>query len=357
MNEKEPNSKISPLLNVLTLSNDQIQNADIKIAKAEKRIVSGIIKANGKIDVPPQNLVSVSVAISGYLKSTQLLPGMHLKKGEIIATLEDQQYIEIQQEYLTTKYELKALELDYERQKELNKSKASSDKNLEKSIADYQAKKIKLSSLAEKLRLININPDKLTDQLISRTIAIYAPFDGYVSKVNVNVGKYINTGEVMFELVNPSDIHLNLKMFEKDLFNLEIGQKLTAYTNFKPDIKFNCEIILISQDIAEDGTAEVHCHFENYNKMLLPGTYMNADIKLNNKEVFALPEDAIVNYEGKYYVFLVKGKNDFELKEVEIGESEDSYTEIINGDDLNECKIVSKNAFILLTALKNKAEE
>lgn len=354
---QEIKSQTTEVSNQLSLTNEQLENAQIKTGTIEKKVISKVIKANGKIDVPPQNLVSVSVAVGGYLKSTQLLPGMHLKKGDILATLEDQQYIEIQQDYLTAKYELKALEADYNRQNELNKSKATSDKALEKSFVDFKTKKINLSALGEKLRLLNISPEKLSEQNISRAINLYAPFDGYVSKVNVNIGKYINTGEVMFELVNPSDIHLNLKMFEKDLINLEIGQKITAYTNIKPEIKFNCEIILISQDIAQDGTAETHCHFENYNKMLLPGTYMNADIKLNNKEVWALPENAIVNYEGKYYVFIVKEKNIFEMKEIEIGESEDNFTEILNGKALSNLKIVSENAFTLLTALKNKAEE
>lgn len=343
--------------NKLTLTKEQLANAKIKTGVISKKLVSKTIKANGKIDVPPQNLVSVSVAMSGYLKSTQLLPGMHLKKGEIIATLEDQQYVQLQQEYLTAKIQLAALEKDYERQKELNSTKASSDKILEKSKADFLSKKIETTALSEKLRLLNINPDKLNEQNISRSVNIYAPFDGYVSKVNVNIGKYITNGEVMFELVNPDDIHLNLKMFEKDLINLEIGQKLTAYTNSKPDTKYNCEIILISPDINEDGTAEVHCHFKNYSKTLLPGMYMNAEIELNNSEVYALPEEAVLNFEGKNFVFISKGNNTFEMKEVFTGQNENGFVEITNGNNFINQDVVTVNAYTLLMSLKNKSEE
>lgn len=343
--------------NMVTLSEAQLNSAKISVGTLEQKTISTTIKVNGKIDVPPQNMVSVSMPLGGYLKTTKLLPGMHINKGEVIATMDDQQYIQLQQEYLTTKSKLAYTEAEYERQKELNQSKASSDKVLQQTQMEYNTQKITLRSLAEKLKLININPAAINENNISKSVNIYAPINGFVSKVNVNIGKYVNPADVLFELVNPTDIHLNLHIFEQDLDKLYIGQKLIAYSNNKPNEKHPCEIILISKDISAEHYAEVHCHFEDYDKSLIPGMYMNAEIELHNDNLPVLPEDALVNFEGKHFVFIAREKNVFELTEVTTGAKENGFIEIKNATEFNNKSIVTKGAYTLLMALKNKAEE
>ncbi len=343
--------------NIVTLTEAQLKGAKLQTGQLEQKAISTTIKVNGKIDVPPQNMVSVSMPLGGYLKTTKLLPGMHIRKGEVIATMEDQQYIQLQQEYLTTKSKLAYTEAEYERQKELNQSKASSDKVFQQTQMEYNTQKITLRSLAEKLKLININPAAINENNISKSVNIYAPINGFVSKVNVNIGKYVNPADVLFELVNPTDIHLNLHVFEQDLDKLYIGQKLIAYSNNKPNEKHPCEIILISKDISAERFAEVHCHFEDYDKTLFPGMYMNAEIELHNESLSVLPEEAIVNFEGKHFVFIAREKNVFELTEVTTGAKENGFIEIKNATEFSNKSIVIKSAYTLLMALKNKAEE
>ena len=343
--------------NVITLTDAQIKNSKIKAGKIEQRSFSSILKVSGRIDVPPQNMVSVSVPLGGYLKSTKLLPGMHINKNEVIAVLDDQQYIQLQQDYLVAKAQFSFHESEYNRQKELNQSKASSDKVFEQARSTYQTQKVLIRSLEEKLKLLRINPYNLTENTISKSIRIYSPIDGFVSKVNVNIGKYITPGDVMFELVNPTDIHLNLKIFEKDLDKLFIGQRLSAYTNNNPTKKYSGDIILISKDVAPDGTTEVHCHFDSYDKVLFPGMYMNAEIELRNNLRNVLPDEAVVHFEGKQYVFTNAGKNTFEMVELETGESENGFTEVTTKADLNEKQIVIDDAYTLLMSLKNQEEE
>ncbi len=342
----------------VTLTSAQLKNAALTTGNLEKKSISSVLKVNGKIDVPPQNMVSISMPLGGYLKTTQLLPGMHINKGEVIATMEDQQFVQLQQDYLTTKSRLYFAEKEYERQKELNQSQASSDKVYQMADADYKTLRITLSALGEKLKLININPNTLTEKNLSKSVNIYAPITGFVSKVNVNIGKYVNPEDVLFELINPSDIHLNLKVFEKDITKLAIGQKLVAYTNNQPENKHACEIILISKDLSVDEhSAEVHCHFENYDKTLLPGMYMNAEIEVKSNDALTIPEDAVVNYEGKNYVFVELDKTNFKITEVTTGVSENGVVEILNGDALTTKNIVTKGAYTLLMKLKNKSDE
>lgn len=342
----------------ITLTAVQIKNAGLQLMQLQKKKMSSILKLNGKIDVPPQNIVSISVPMGGYLKSTKLLPGMHVKKGEVIATVEDQQYIQLQQDYLTAKAKISFYENEYQRQKELNESKASSDKTYQQAEAEFKSQKVLISALAEKLQLAGINLTQLNENTITRSVQVHSPIDGYVSKVNVNIGKYVAPTEVLFELINPTDIHLALKVFEKDVNKLFIGQKLFAFTNNDPQNKHLCEILLIGRDLSTDRNTEVHCHFEKYDKTLIPGTYMNAEIEIENNDADVLPSDAVVRFENKYYVFIKKSANEFEMVEVQTGIIENGFTQIILSDiSLKEKEFVNIGAYSLLMSLKNKSDE
>jgi cobalt-zinc-cadmium efflux system membrane fusion protein len=356
--QKEETVAATATADTLVLSNEQLKNASLAIGQMQELEISSLMKVNGKIDVPPQNMVSISVPLGGYLKTSKLLPGMHVNKGEVVAVMEDQQYIQLQQDYLTAKVKLVMFEKEFIRQKELNASQASSDKMLQQAESEYKTQKILVSALAQKLQLVGINPSNLNENNITKSVNIHSPIDGYVTKVNVNIGKYISPTEIMFELVNPTDIHLALKIFEKDLDKLFIGQGLVAFTNNNPQKKYDCEVLLIGKDINQEGFTDVHCHFETYDKLLIPGTYMNAEIKVRNRKANVLPVDGIVRFEGKQYVFKAIDKQQFIMTEVRLGDTENGMTEILlpEKDILDKSNYVTKGAYTLLMMLKNEAE-
>lgn len=355
--KKEVATATTSVENTATLTDLQVKNAGIVTGKLEQKAISSILKLNGIVDVPPQNMVSISVPLGGYLKSTSLLPGMHVNKGDVIAVMEDQQYIQLQQDYLTAKAKIGFIENEYKRQKDLNESKASSDKVFQQAEADYHSQNVLITALAAKLQLAGINVNQISETNILRSINIYSPINGYVSKVDVNIGKYVSPTEVLFELVNPTDIHLALKVYEKDASKLFIGQKLTAYTNNQPAKKYPCEILLVGKDLSADRNTDVHCHFETYDKTLIPGTYMNAEIEVKNNNAFVLPEDALVRFENKHYIFVVKGNNQFQMTEVNTGDTENGFTEILDAEKMTASGIVIKGAYSLLMSLKNRSEE
>ncbi|MCD0474005.1 efflux RND transporter periplasmic adaptor subunit [Flavobacterium sp. EDS] len=342
--------------NNVILTDAQFKNANIATALLTEKNISTVIKLNGKIDVPPQNLVSVNAPLGGYLINSKLLPGMLVKKGEVIATLQDQQYVQLQQDYLMAKSKLHFAEMEYARQKDLNQSKASSDKATQLAESEVSNLHIMVNALSEKLKLININPNRLSANKISKSISIVSTITGFVSKVNINVGKYISPGEVMFELIDPSDIHLNLTVFDKNIAQLAIGQKVIAYSNAAPNKKYDCKIILINRDINSNGNTEVHCHFLKYDKYLLPGMYMNAKIETTSALANALPELSIVSFESKDYVFIETAKQQYQMTEVTVGAKENGYLEILNPEKLKNKKLVTNGAYTLLMKMKNKEE-
>jgi cobalt-zinc-cadmium efflux system membrane fusion protein len=345
-------------INTVELSAEEVKNAGIETGRIEKRPVSSLFKVNGKIDVPPQNMISVSAPLGGYLKFTKLLEGMHVVKGEVIATMEDLQYIQLQQDYLTAKTYLNSIEKDFQRQKELNQNKTSSDKVFENAQSQFIAQKVTVRSLYEKLKLIGINPETLDENNISRSVSITSPINGYVSSVKMNVGKYASPTDVLFELVNPEDIHLALTVFEKDVDKLFIGQKVVAYTNNPDSKKYDCEVILIGKDISRERAVTVHCHFLQYDKTLIPGMYMNADVEISSNNAHVIPNDAIVLFEDKEYVFIQSAVNKYEMEEVTALNSENGFTQIVFPDhkELFDKLFVLKGAYTLLMKMKNTEE-
>lgn len=342
---------------LVSLTPTQIKNAGIEIGKPNNGPVSGVLRLQGSIDVPPQSTVSVSFPLGGYLKRTELLPGVHVYKGQILAVLEDMQFIQIQQDYLSAREKELFAEKEYKRQQELNASKASSDKVTELAKVEVETQRINMRSLAQKLELIGINPNRLNANNISKSVNILSPIDGFVSKVNVNIGKYTSPTDVLFELVNPKDIHLALDVFEKDVNQLAIGQKVITYTTDKPDKKYEAEIILISKNLNEDRMASVHCHFEKFDATLLPGMFMNAEVEITNNKGLTVKDEAVVRWQNMHYVFLSQGNNAFKMVPVTLGNANAGMQQISATGISANTNIVTKNAYALLMKLKNSAEE
>lgn len=357
--KKQPEEKQSSVSeNAVTLTAAQIKNAGIETGTVQKQSLNSELKVHGLVDVPPQNIVSISFPLGGYLKNTKLLPGMHVNKGETIAIMEDQALIQLQQDYLVAKAKLQYTEKDFERQKMLNENKVNADKIYQQAQADFVSQKVLVKGYSEKLKLVGINPEKLNENTISRSVPLYSPINGFVSKVNVNIGKYVNASDVLFELINPADIHAALTVFEKDLGKVKPKQKVMVTFVDDPSTEYECEVILVTKNVDDNRSALVHCHFEEQPKQLLPGMFINARIKVSNAQVTAVPEAAVVRYGNDEFVLEDRGNNSFHLLPVQTGMKEDGMVEIISKDnDLTGKTVIIKNAYAVLSQIKNAGEE
>lgn len=355
---KEESIGETKVADVITLSDEQVKNANVEIGAVVKKSLNSELRVNGSIDVPPQNIVSVSFPLGGYLKTTNLLPGMHVNRGEIIARIEDQGLVQLQQDYLMAVARLEYLQKEFERQKLLNENKVNADKVFQQAEADYFSQKVLVKGYAEKLRLIAINPDKLDENNISRSVAVYSPINGFVSKVNVNIGKYVTPSEVLFELINPDDMHAALTVFEKDIAKVKPRQRVFVSFVDEPETEYECEVLLVTKNVDDNRSALVHCHFEKQPSRLLPGMFLNARIKVSNAEVLAVPEEAVVRFGNEQYVIGAEGNNSFRLLAVETGIKDGGMIEINGkGANLENTSIIFKNPYPVLAAMKNTADE
>lgn len=343
--------------NVVELTKKQLDNSKIKVGSLTQSPLSTTIKVNGKITLAPNAMASVSMPLGGYIKNIKVMPGMVIKKGQILAVIEDQSYVQIQHDYLTTKQQLAFASKDYARQKELNASQAVSEKNFQLSESEFAKQRITLKSLEEKLKLIQINPGTLTANSISKSVNIYAPISGMITKVDVNIGKYVSATDILFQIMDNQSMYAKLNVFEKDAANLSIGQKIKVFTNSQPDVFYETKIEFVNKSYSDESAIEVYAKIFNATKKLIPGNYINALIQINNNNAFILNNDAIVDYEGKKFVFIQnENKNTFSMQEVQLGTITDKVSEIINYDTLQNKSIVIGDAYTLLMVLKNKEE-
>ncbi len=344
---------------VAVLTDAQLKQAELEISSASIKTLHETILVNGLVDVPPQNMVSISFPLGGYLKKTHLLPGMSVKKDEVIAQLEDQSYVQLQQDYLIDKVKLEFLTTDLQRQKELSDADATSKKNYQQVLSDFKTSQVMIKGVEEKLRIIGIDPAQLTVANISRSVSLRSPINGFVTKINVNIGKYVNPSDVLFELVNPDDIHAALTVFEKDMPFIKKGMKGRVSLTNNPNKKYEVEVLLSTKNINESRTGLVHCHFENASHDLLPGMFLNGSFELPASPTNILPEESVVRFEGKNFLFIAKDAHHFEMVEVQTGTKQAEMITIKESANINliKDKFVTKNAYRLLGMLKNKAEE
>ena len=249
--------------------------------------------------------------------------------------------------------------MDLQRQKELVDADAASRKNYQLVISEYKTQEVVVRSLGEKLRIIHLDPEKLTVTNLSGKVAIYSPIDGFVSKVNVNIGKYTNPSDVLFELVNPSDIHAAMTVFENDISFFKKGIKGKVALLNKPGDWYEVETILVTRNINESRSGLIHCHFEKANKEVLPGMFLTGIFETGSQRVMAVPEEAVVRYMGKEFIFISKGGMEYRLLSVETGAREKGWIELKSpaANGYAGAEIVVKGAYSLLGKLKNKMED
>ena len=351
--------------NIVELRGDQIKLAGIQLGKVEMRQVSGVIKANGIVTNAPQNSASVSVPLGGFVKTSNLLPGNAVSKGQTLAIIENTEFVDLQQNYLDIKNKYEYAEAEYNRHTELYKDDVYSQKNLQQTTSEYRSLKAQLKGVGQKLQVIGVDPATLSEESISATIALVSPISGYVKTANINIGKSVSPTDVLFEIVGTDNLLLELSLFEKDASTISIGQYAHFSINNETH-EHKAKIYQVGKSINADKTFKVYATVQESCSNVLPGMYVLAHIEKTEKLVTSVPADAVVLFDNKYYIFAFEkdkeeeGKPFTEYRFIEITkvDTNDGFTEIQlpAGFDIQNTKIVIKGAYKLLSAKKNAGE-
>ena len=354
----------------LELTEIQMKAMDIQLGTIELKNLSNVIKASGQLAVPPQRRADVNVLMGGVIRRIYPLEGQSVKKGQVIAIIENTQLAEIQEEYVTAKNSFSFTAAELKRQQELDEANAGTKKKLQEAQANYNSEKARLGAMEKQLRQLGINPASAESGNINTHMNVTAPISGTVGHISVNTGAFANPGNSLMEIIDNSQIHCDLIVFEKDLFRVKIGQKVRFILANQNNREITGRIYGINKSFEDEGKGIiVHAIIEDANTFgLIPGMYVTALINVGSEQVTAVPVDAVVSSEGKSYILVVddegQTKHDeenathFKMVEVITGITELGYIQITTiGEVPDKPKVVVKGATYLLSKAKGGGEE
>lgn len=369
--------------NIASLSEDQIKSVGITLGTIEQKSLTAAIKANGALRVPNNNKANATSLYGGVVKSLRVQMGDYVRKGQVIATIENPQFVQLQEEYLTIGSRITLAEQEMQRQRELNAGNAGALKNLQNATAELNSLKARKSSLHKQVQLMGINPASVTAASLTAALSVTSPVSGTVSAEFAKIGSYVDVSSPVVEIVDNSLIHLDLQVFEKDLPFVKIGQLVNFTVTNNPQITYTAKVFNIGSSFEnESKTIAVHCTVTGNKAGLIDGMNITGIVSVNKALTSAVPNEAIVEADGKFYIFVQthkkataeendaheedkkdshtaenkahSGNVNFEKMEVAKGVSELGYTAITPvGEIPKNAKIVTKGAFFINAKLSN----
>ncbi|STD54972.1 MULTISPECIES: efflux RND transporter periplasmic adaptor subunit [Empedobacter] len=368
---------------VATLTEEQMKAVGVKLGTIEVKELTAMIKANGLLNVPNSNMASVASMFGGVIQTLPIQEGSYVKKGQVIATISNPEFIITQEQYLTVLSRITYAEQEFRRQKELFDNDAGAKKNLQNSSAELKTLRSQKASLSRQLQMMGINPSKVTNANLRNGMVITAPISGTVSKIIAQIGSYVDVSSPVAEIIDNSSIHLDLQVFEKDLPKMKVGQVIQFELTNNPGNSYEAVVYSIGSSFEnESKTIAVHSKVRGNKSGLINGMNITGAVSLSNSSTPAVPNEAIVEADGKFYIFVKTNKKveehtdeeskdpneknkehkneklmNFEKIEVVKGSSDMGYTAITTVNEVDpNAQIVVKGSFFVNAKLSNSGD-
>ncbi len=356
--EEETHSEAEEIM----LTAQQFEALKMKIDTIALRNMSGYVEANGTLEVPPQSEAAITSAVGANVVSIEVIEGDKVNKGQVVAFLSHPNIIQMQTDYLNAYSNSNFLKKNYERQQKLYDAGVGSGANFQKAEAEYEASKAMVNGMAAQLELLNISPKSVANGTIAQRVALRSPIEGFVQKVEVKTGQYVEPQTELFEIVDTHHVHADLMVFEKDVHKVKKGQKVIFNIQTNQDEELSAEIYSVSKTF-EDNPKAVHVHAEIENKKgnLIPGMYIQGKIQTENTKTMALPESAIVKEGDRFFVFMAERENeDWSFKPIEVflGAKDGDWIAVQFSEDIKpNTKFAYNNAYYLIAEMKKGEAE
>ncbi len=360
--EKETNTEKHHNEEFVFLNEAQRKALNLKLGKILVRNMASKIKVNGQLEIPPAARADISAVIGGNVKHINVFYGDYVRRGQLLAVLEHPDYLAMQERYAKLANQMEFLKQEYERQKKLFENNAGAGKNYQKAKADYFSAKAELQALKTKLLLLHISPEQVAQGKFHTSVNVYSPINGYVNKINIHSGAYVSPKDLMFEIINNSELHADFMVYEKDVPYVRKGQKVLFTTTNLPGKEFSAVVYAVGKRFETDVRAvHVHAELDKHPKDFVVGTYVLGYIYTDTLNVKALPKDAIAFEGDEKYIFITKGISDktgkmqFKRVKIKTGREDDHYVEIRPLEEIPaDSKVALNAAYYLLAEMKKE---
>ncbi len=344
-------------LTQVVLTGKQVAALSIKADTMPKYSFKDVVMVNGYLNVPPQNKASVTAVIGANVASINVFEGDKVAKGQVIAYLQHPNLLDVQTEYISTLNQMIFMEKEYQRQKKLFEENISSGKDYQKAQSDYFMLKGDALNLKAKLKLLQMDPEKIENGKIYEKVPVISPIEGYIEKVEIKTGQFVEPQKPMFEVINTNKVHADLMVFEKDVYKVKTGQKVFFTIESAPGRMMRATLFAVGKTFEQNPKAvHVHAEIDNKQGVLIPGMYITGRIATNHKLEDAIPDEGVVVEDGKSYIFTAEKSNNswiFTPVEIVAGLNEDNWTEVKLLSPLKKgTKVALSGAYYLLSEMK-----
>jgi cobalt-zinc-cadmium efflux system membrane fusion protein len=332
----------------------QFDQGGMTLGRIEEKNFNSTVTVNGMIDVPPENRAVVTATMGGYIKTTPLLIGDVVRKGQLLVTLENPDFIALQQQYMEVSEQLTYLKSEYHRLISMKTENITSQKSYLKAESSYKTAVATHTGLDKQLRMLNLSPASARAGNFNSIVSINAPISGSITKVNITKGSYVSPATEILEIIDTDHIHLELSVFEKDIMKIKKGQKINFNIPEADSETYHADVYLAGTSVQQDRTIKVHGHIENdEGNNFLTGMFLNAQIITASAQSKALPSGAFVEVDGLFYILVLDKKEGgtyfFHKKEIKTLESYDGYSMLDPNEPFtSSTQFLTKGAFELI---------
>lgn len=337
----------------MELTPEQQKAIGLSLDTITYRNLSTSLQANGKLELPPQNKAKVSILAGGIVKSIAVKEGEYVNEGQILATLENMDLLQVQQDFLESSTNLVFLKAEFERQKELQKDNINAAKSVQSAENNYNSALVRQKTLEQKLKLYNINPQTLTAEKIRPSFTILSPITGHITRISISIGQFVDPNSMVFEIVDNRFLHIDLTIFEQDVHKVHVGQTLSFSDANDPMHTHTAKIFSINKSFEPNQQATIaHAKIMDVTEALLPGMFIQARINIDQNMISTLPDEAIVSNGNEHYIFVETKPDHFKEIQIRSGVSDMGFTEVIPLEELAKgSKVVVKGAYYLFSQL------
>jgi cobalt-zinc-cadmium efflux system membrane fusion protein len=295
--------------NALYLSREELSQMEIHFVKPGNEALETYTNFNGKVKSLPNLRANVSSNIQGKVEKIYVYDGEKVRKGQVLMTLISNEFIELQENYLSAKSELDFLHQDYLRQEELKENNVGALSAFQRAESKYKGAASRVNSLEAKLELLGMNTKDMGDPAkyrILHSLEIKSPINGYLYKLPVTLGMIASPEITLAEIIDVNDLFAEVYVYDKDIDLIREGQDVEIEFINNKFKSVTGKVYSIDRSIDENTKAvSVNVRFKAPAQCLvLPDMNIRATITSRDNEVKALtvPLSALIQEEDHYYV-------------------------------------------------------
>lgn len=329
---------------IATLTDEQIRTVGIEVGKIEMRSMNASIRASGTLRVPNNYKADITTLYGGVVTSLTVHINDNVRKGQTVALIANPQFIQLQEEYITLESKITFAQQELQRQQQLTEGNAGTGRNLQSATAELNSLRTRRQSIQKQLQIMGIDPSSVSDGNIREALPLRSPIGGTVSQIFAKIGSYVDVAIPVMEVVDNGALHLDLEVFEQDLPKVKVGQSIDFTLTNNPTTHYKGKVFSIGASFEnESKTISLHCEVFGDKSGLIDGMNITGTIGLDNVVLPAVPNEAVVESEGKYYVFV-------ELSSCE--DSDDSHKHDMRFERIEVYRGAANMGYVAVTAVK-----